>query len=175
MAGASFDCLTDPAAFVIDGANRICRLGDAGYGLRAGVLIAGLLCVGGFALAAKRPNVNSKLMTVVIAVALAALLPGLVMVLLVRADAPMQASRTADVVRERMTSFRAAATGLACVDVVKDECIACQPLAQLTFRACGPPPKAPAALQGRAQFGESAFTMPDCERQGATVLCGTSP
>lgn len=175
MPVAAFDCFRDPAAFVIDGANRVCMLGQAGDALRAAVLILGLLCLGAFVLAAKRPTLGAKLLSIVTTLVLAALLPGLAALLLVRADAPLRASRTADVVRDRLSLYRAAAAGLACVDLIKNECIACQPLAQLTFRACEPPPKGSAAPRGRAQFGEMAFTTPVCQRHGDAVSCGTKP
>ena len=170
---AAFDCLIHPAPFVVDGANRICHVPAPAGWIRVAALIATMVCIAAMTVAAKRPALAAWATAVAIGIAALALSPGLFVLAFVRADAPLRAPATAAVIRERMQAFESAAQGLSCVDIVRDECVVCQPLAQLVFRACDPPQNARTAVHaGRAVFGSDGFMAKPCRRDGLTVVCG---
>lgn len=177
MAAFAFDCLSDPAAFVIDGANRTCRLaGASATWLRVGTVLLALLCIVCLHQAltrdARAPRVHAVRLLTAVACALGAAVPGILLVLFVRADAPLHAAATAAQVRSRMAAFAEVGEGLACVDIERDECSACQPLAQLVYLACDAKNR---GAGGKAVFEANAFSGAPCERRGDRVICGAPP
>lgn len=168
MALPTFDCLTSPASFLVDAANRICHVDDA-TGVHVITVVSALAAVALGTLGLMRRQ--SRLVKIAAAWALLWMVPGLLVTLFGRADSPTRARALAKHVRARMTAFEQAGRGFACVDIERDECVACQPLAQFVYRACRPPPIPFTGIEGKVVFAAGAFDGGACVRKGSVITC----
>lgn len=167
-------CIPSTAELIIDGANGVCAhsRGAAGQRLTAGELLpfAGLALLGAVVLARKAGHAHR--VWALIALLSAAALPGAYAALRWRADRPTAVAASLAPIASLHDELRRFATQHHCAELVRSECLACEPIARLALvdRRCAHP--APielhadaletgcVELQGRLVCGRAASRVP---------------
>lgn len=160
------DCITSTEAMVIDGANGVCRgvRTNAGGPLGTEVALSLLLVlVAAWALRARLETAPRRWALGVLVGALA--VPGLHALFFLRADRPATIYEHAAHIRALHDAVRSYAAERGCAVVVRDECVACRPIALLALidRECSDP--APVELH------EDALEA-GCEVSSTRLVCG---
>ncbi|HEX3772727.1 MAG TPA: hypothetical protein VHV30_17730 [Polyangiaceae bacterium] len=175
--------LSDPACpssaeqLLVDGANAVCGVRDAGEAARASTLRAkaalGLSVALGIAFAwalVQRRGVSPVRMAVLLVAAALIAMPGLRAVWVDRGDAPLKAEVPAKKVTALVSQIDAFASARNdCLQEVRNDCVACQPLVRFALpvhTSCAHP-------RGRIELRSDALSS-GCVVHGDTLECGSS-
>jgi hypothetical protein len=169
-------CLVTPEALVIDGANGLCA--QARLGPRAvwsGPIVAALVVALVVVLLAGR---GRRAAGVLLGLVTAAVVPGWWAQLAVRADRPLAFIDSAQPVRRLTESIEQFVEGAPCVDVQRNDCVACEPIVRFAtagLRRCPAEPARALLLEADALGGRCSRTETRLSCVGRSVSPSTPP